>query len=168
MCAFTADCSACRIPEAPSASGKPCSDAVHDESFFTRVGSRLFQEIETDQQVAAQADAFPAHKHEEHVVRQDQRQHGEHEEIHVAEEAVVAAFVTHIPDRVNVNQEADSSDHQNHDAGKRVQKESPVRYKSDGVPAGHLHGPRRQPCKQYFLKHAMLGLRSQQLKYGAH
>src|SRR2546429_4357434 len=61
-------------------------------SLFAGIGSGFLQEVEPDQQIAAQAHAFPAHEHEEHVVRQDQREHGEHEQVHVPEEAVVAAL----------------------------------------------------------------------------
>src|SRR2546429_7216037 len=49
-------------------------------SLFAGIGSGFLQEVEPDQQIAAQAHAFPAHEHEEHVVRQDQREHGEHEQ----------------------------------------------------------------------------------------
>src|SRR5947207_9219890 len=97
------------------------ADAIDDERFFPSVGSRLFQEIETDQQVAAKADAFPANKHEEHVVRQNEHQHGEHEEIQLAEEAVVAAFVPLVPEGVRENQEADAGNYEKQDAEELVE-----------------------------------------------
>src|SRR5258706_2808297 len=142
-------------------------NAIHDERLFPRIRSRLFQKIETDQQVAAQADAFPSHEHEQHVVRQDQRQHGEHKEVHVAEEAVVPAFVRNVPDGVDVDQEADTGDDQDHDAGKRIEKESPVRHKRHCVSTGHLHRPRRQPLEHDLLSDAMLRLHGQQLNHRA-
>src|SRR5260370_531467 len=101
---------------------KSASDAGKKAFIVNRIGGRFFQEIKNDQQVAAKADAFPSDEHEEHVVCEDQREHGEHEKIHVAEEAVVAAFVRHVPNGVKVNEEADTGDDQNHDAGKRIER----------------------------------------------
>ena len=66
---------------------------VDPEGLLARVGRRFLQEPEADQQVAAQAHAFPADEHHDQVRGQHQRQHEEHEEIQVAEEAAVAAFV---------------------------------------------------------------------------
>src|ERR1700686_3721760 len=77
------------------------TDSIYNERLFTRIGGRLFKEIKTDEQVAAEADAFPSDEHEEHVVGKDEGEHGEHEKIHLAEEAVVAAFVAHVADGVD-------------------------------------------------------------------
>src|SRR5258708_9555107 len=53
------------------------TDAIDDECFLASIGGRFFQEIKTDQQVAAKADAFPSDEHEEHVVCEDQRERSE-------------------------------------------------------------------------------------------
>ncbi len=45
--------------------------------------ARFLQEPEADQQVAAQADAFPADEHQQVVGGQHQRQHEKHEQIQV-------------------------------------------------------------------------------------
>ncbi len=63
-------------------------------------------EVESDQQVAAQPHAFPADEQQQVILRQHQHQHEEHEQVQVREEAVVAAFVLHVADGVNVNQTA--------------------------------------------------------------
>jgi len=94
-------------------------------------------------------------------------EHGEHEKIHVAEEAVVAAFVPHVADGVDVDEEADTGNDQNHDAGKRIEKETPVGHKPDGVPAGHLHRTGCEPFEHDLLGDAMFGVRSEQLKHRA-
>ncbi len=91
------------------------------------------------------------------AVGKHQREHGEHEEIHVAEEAVVAAIVRHIADGVDVNQEADAGDDEDHDAGKRIEKESPIGHEANGVATGHLHRARSQPFEHDLLGDAMLG-----------
>ncbi len=81
------------------------ADAIDDERFLTRVRRRFAQEVKSDQQVAAQSHAFPPDEQQQQIVRQHQRQHREHEQIQVAEEAVVAALVRHVPGGVHVNQE---------------------------------------------------------------
>ena len=102
------------------------ADAVDDECLVGGVAGRLAMEIETDQQIRAQAHAFPAHEHQDVVVRQDQRQHGEHEQVQVAEEAVVAAFVRHVAGGVDVDQDAHAGDEQQPDGGKRIEQEAGV------------------------------------------
>src|ERR1700735_2193524 len=69
------------------------TDAIDDERFLTGVTGRLFEEIKSDQQITAKADAFPSDEHEQHVVGENQRENGEHEKIQVAKETVAAAFV---------------------------------------------------------------------------
>ena len=80
------------------------ADAVDDECLIGGGAGRLTMEIESDQQIRTQAHALPSHKHEGIVVPQDEREHGEHEEIQVAEEAVVAALVRHVAGGINVDQ----------------------------------------------------------------
>ena len=99
------------------------ANAIHDECFIGRIRCRLAMEVKADQQVGAQAHTFPAHKHHGVVVPQDQRQHGKHEQIHVSEEAVVAAFVRHVADRVDVDQHADAGHEQQPDARELVEQE---------------------------------------------
>ncbi len=108
------------------------ADAVHDESLVRRVARRLAVEIKTDQQVRAQADAFPADEHENVIVRQDKREHGEHEEVQVSEEAVIAAFVRHVSGGVDVDQHAHAGDEEQPDGGERVEEESGVGVEGGG------------------------------------
>ena len=103
------------------------ADAVDDEGLLARVRGRLAQEVESDQQVAAQPHAFPADEQQQVVVGQHQRQHGEHEQVQVAEEAVVAALVRHVADGVDVDQEADAGDHQQHHRRERIEQHAPLR-----------------------------------------
>ena len=102
------------------------ADAVDDECFVGGVAGRLAMEIETDQQIRTQAHAFPAHEHQDIVVRQDQREHGEHEQVQVSEEAVVAAFMRHVADGINVDQHAHAGDKQQPDGGERIEQEAGI------------------------------------------
>src|SRR5712671_5499346 len=45
-------------------------------------------EIKSDQQIRTESYTFPPNEHQRIVVRQDQRQHGEHEQVHVSEVSV--------------------------------------------------------------------------------
>src|SRR6202041_2325778 len=86
------------------------ADAVDDEGFLACIGGGFLVEVKSDEQIAARAHAFPADEEQEEVIGEYQHQHGEHEEIQVAEEAVVAAFVRHVAGGVDVNQETDAGD----------------------------------------------------------
>ncbi len=48
------------------------ADAVDDEGFFAGVGGGVRLELEADEQIGREADAFPADKHEQEVAGQDQ------------------------------------------------------------------------------------------------
>src|SRR5208283_2488287 len=69
---------------------------------------------------------FPADKKKNVVVRQDEREHGEHEEVQVSEETVVAAFVRHVSGGVNMDQHAHAGDEEQPDGGERVEQEAEV------------------------------------------
>src|SRR5579864_8067663 len=113
------------------------ADAVDDECFFARVGSGILQKEETNQQIGRETHAFPAHEHQQIVVRQHQREHEEHEEVQVRKEPIVAAFMRHVSDRVNMNQEPDAGDHQHHDHGELVKIKTERRgERAGGDPCG--------------------------------
>ena len=96
------------------------ADAVDDECFLACVGRRFFHEIEADEEIAREADTFPANK-QQHIIRcQHQNQHEEHEQIEVGEKAVIAAFMRHVAGGVNVDEPSDAGDHQHHDHGELV------------------------------------------------
>ncbi len=111
------------------------ANAVDDERLVGRVARRLALEIEADQQIRAQAHALPADEHQHVVVRQDQRQHREHEQVEISEEAVIAALMRHVTGGINVDQHADAGHKQQPDAGKRIEQESGVGLKRACVPS---------------------------------
>ena len=124
------------------------TDAVDDERFLPRVRRRLAQEIETDQEIAAQPDAFPSDEQQQQIVRQDQRQHREHEQIQVAEEAVVAAFVRHVAGRIHVNQESDAGDDEQHHAVSGSIRTPHGTWKSHHASGIRVHDSGGNPVKQ--------------------
>src|SRR6266702_7519055 len=100
------------------------------------------------------------------IVGEDQREHGKHEEVKVAEETVVSAFMGHVSDGVDVDQEADKSDDDDHYAGKRVEEVAPV---GDEVhdACGSWHGAGSDPLKQNLLVSALRGREGEKSEYGA-
>ena len=131
-------------------------DAVDDECLVGGGTGGVAMEIEADQQIGAQPHTFPAHEHQDVVIREDEREHGEHEQVEVSEEAVVTAFVRHVADGVDVDERADSGDEQQPDGGKRIEQESGI-----GMERGrsaivldviHLAGVGAQPGVNDFLK----------------
>ncbi len=127
------------------------TDPVDDEGLLAGVGGALLLEPEPDEEVGAQPHALPAHE-EHHVVgAQDQREHGEHEQVQVRHVPRVAGVVTHVPDRVDVDQEADEGDDQDHDRGERVQEVAPLHLEGSGTDdtVDHrLRGASRDPGPQ--------------------
>jgi len=63
---------------------------------------------------AAMADCLPAHVEEEEVARHDQGQHGEDEDIEIGEEARDVGILVHVADGVDVDEESDAGDHEEH------------------------------------------------------
>src|SRR6516164_8850888 len=78
------------------------------------------QVVKADQQVAAQPHAFPTHKEQSVVGCQDQEQHEKHEQIHVREEAEVALFMRHVAGGVDVDEEANAGDNEQHNHGQMI------------------------------------------------
>ncbi len=81
---------------------------------------------EGDQQVRRQTDALPAEVEHHVVVAEHQQQHRRDEQVEVAEEPPAARVVRHVPDRVEVDQEAHPGDQQHEDRGQRVEEQPEV------------------------------------------
>ena len=104
------------------------ADARGDECFFAGADRGLLQEPESDEQVAAEAHAFPADEHQDDVGGEDQREHEEDKEIQIAEEAVVALFVRHVSGGINVHEQADEGDDAEHDDGELVHLQREIHF----------------------------------------
>ncbi len=114
------------------------ADAVHDECFVACRGSVLFQKVEADQQVTAQSHAFPTHEQQQEILRQHQNQHEKHEQVEVCEKAVVAAFVRHVADRINMDQQADASHHHQHYSRQAIDREINSDFESAALNPGEV------------------------------
>ncbi len=114
------------------------ADAVDDERLVSRRGGEVFQKIEADQQVAAQAHSFPSDKQQQEVGGQHQRQHEEHEQVEIGEEAVVAALMGHVADGVNMDQRADAGDDHQHHGGEAVDREIDANVQRAGLNPGEV------------------------------
>jgi len=85
------------------------------KAFFAGIRGGLPIVPVANEQIRAQPYAFPADEHEQIVVRQDQDEHGGHEQVQVGKEAVIAGVPVHIAGRVDVHEEADTTDDKQHD-----------------------------------------------------
>ena len=111
------------------------ANAVDDECLLARGGRGVALEVETDQQVGGEADAFPAHEHEQHIARQDQDRHEEEEQVEEAEIPRVALFMSHVADGINVDEKTDAGDDQQHDQRKWIEEKAEIDVQAaDGDP----------------------------------
>ena len=95
-------------------------DACGKEGFQRGVRGGILLKIKTDQKVRAKPHDLPGHEKEEVVVRDDEREHGEHEKRNVREEPAVARVAAHVTRGVDLDQGADDRDHEKERRGKRV------------------------------------------------
>src|SRR6185369_16208835 len=102
----------------------------------------MAMEIETDQQIGAQAHALPTHEHQGIVVPQDKGEHGEHEQVEISEEAVVAAFVRHVSGGIDMDERAHAGDKQQPDGRERIKQEAgiSVELSRRAIPLDVVHG----------------------------
>ncbi len=116
------------------------ADAVDDEGLLARVGGGFLLEPEADQQVRGQAHALPANKHHQRIAGQHQHRHEKQKKVEVGEVPRVAFVVAHVADGVDVNQEADAGDDQQHDQRKLIEDEAEVDVQQAGVDPGQRAG----------------------------
>ena len=118
------------------------SDAIDDERFLAGGGRIFAVVVVADQKIGAEAHTFPAHEHQEEVLGEDEREHREHEQVQIGEVpgvSRVGLVVTHVADRVDMDEETDEGDERRHQGGKRIEPEGQVdREVSRCDPAGEL------------------------------
>ena len=120
------------------------ADAVDDERLLAGVGRRSLLIPEPDQQVRAEPHALPAHEHDEQAVAQHEQQHERGEEVQVREVARVLRrlLLDHVGRRIDVDEEADAGDDQDHHRRQRIEPE----------PERHLEVRRADPGEQRLLQ----------------
>src|SRR5208282_5478251 len=111
------------------------ADTVHDERLVGSGRSGVTMEVKTDQKIRAQAHAFPSHEQNHVVIRQDERKHRKHEQVHVSEEPVVTAFVRHVSGGVNVDQHAHAGHEEQPDSREGIKREPGAGVDEASVPS---------------------------------
>src|SRR2546421_10133741 len=114
------------------------ADGVHAEGLACRQYRRAALEPETDQQIRTEADHGPADDQPDEVAGEDEQEHREDEEVHVGEEAREAGVLPHVADRIDVDEEADAGDHQDHQGGERIDIEVEGDVEITALPPGEV------------------------------
>ena len=111
------------------------ADAVDDEGLAPCVRLGVVVEPEPDEQVAAEAHPFPADEHRHQVVAEDEEQHRRDEQVEVGEVAPVPGILVDVPDRVEMDEEADAGDDQHQGAAQAIEAEREIDVQAaDGEP----------------------------------
>ena len=145
----------------------PVTHAVDDERLLAGIRRALLLVPVADQQIGAEAHAFPADEHREESTAKDEREHEETEEVQVAEEPRVAPtrLVVHVGRRVDMNERSDAGDDEQHHRRKRIEPECP----RDLEPPNAVRGGernRRNPVTEVHHVLARIGRKSEQLPEG--
>ena len=99
------------------------ADAVDEERLLGRLAGGGLVVVVADQQVGAEADAFPPEVEHDEVIAHDQAGHHEDEQPEVGEEAEVPLLALHVPGGEDGDEEADAADDAEHDRRQRVEPE---------------------------------------------
>lgn len=91
------------------------ADAIDHKGLSPGIGVVIHLVPETNEQIGTEPYTFPTDEHEQKVVGQNEKKHGEGEEIQVGEVAVKPPVLGHVSDGIDMNQEADPGDDQHHD-----------------------------------------------------
>ena len=99
------------------------ADTVDDKRFATGRGVVGVGEPERDEQKGAEANQFPPHEEQQIVRAQHQDEHRDDKQVQVGKEAGIARVVGHVAHGVEVDQEANARDDEQHQARQRVHQE---------------------------------------------
>ena len=78
----------------------------------------------TDQNIGREPDQFPKHEKHDEIVRENDSEHGEHEERQRREVAGLAFIISHVTQRVDVDERADAGDQNSHRPAQLIQGEA--------------------------------------------
>ena len=90
----------------------PIADAVCDERFLRRVPRLFAVDVIANEEIRAEAHAFPADKHQQEIVGQHECQHRKHKQVQKREEAVEARVFMHVANCEDVYEEPDKGNEQ--------------------------------------------------------
>ena len=97
------------------------TDARGDECFIGRIRSGIPIKPVANQDVRSKADQFPKHEKHDEIVRENDPEHGEHEERQRCEITGLAFVISHVTQRIDMNGSSDSGNENDHCPAQRIQ-----------------------------------------------
>ena len=88
------------------------SYTIKQKRFFAGFCSGMFLKVITDQEIGTEAHPFPADKHQQEAVTENQNQHEEDKKVEIGKKTIVARLPFHISDGINMDQKTHPSDDQ--------------------------------------------------------
>ena len=112
------------------------ADPVHDERLAAGIRVELEGIPESNQQIAAESNAFPPHEHDREARAEHEQQHEEHEQIEIGEIARVPRIFLHVTNAEDVNQGPDTGDDEQHHGRQLVHLKAGIHLQATDVNPG--------------------------------
>jgi hypothetical protein len=123
------------------------ADTIDDKRLLARVTRRSLRDVVADEQVGTESYPLPADEHHRVGVAQHQHQHEGGEQVQVGEEPEVALVAMHVAGGIDVNQEADARDHQNHHRREWIEEEAELNVEDRRVARDRVGAEPRQAAR---------------------
>jgi hypothetical protein len=97
--------------------------SINDERLLPGLRGRVLFEPEPDKEIGTEPHTLPADEEQKIAVAEHQQEHGEHEQIQEEEIAGESIVIVHVSRAVDVDEETNTGDDQDHHRGQGIEQE---------------------------------------------